>query len=204
MSTILLSLTQTVTPYTWSDDRMWRKNRNKYDGDLCHGIDLNRNFDDHFGGAGTSGDSCTQTYRGPSAASEPETQATQKAILDLAANSGLNVIYSIHSYSQLWMYAYGWTDELPPDADELNRVATIGVDALTAVYGTQYEYGPVSTTIYPAASTTVDFGYDNGVTYSYTLELRDTGVHGFLLPEDQIIPTAEETWAGLFAATLAI
>lgn len=37
------------------------------------------------------------------------------------------------------------------------------------------------------------------IKYSYTIELRDTGRKGFLLPSDQIIPTGEETWAGLKA-----
>ena len=55
-----------------------------------------------------------------------------------------------------------------------------------------------------ASGTTVDYAYAQGITYSYTLELRDTGTYGVLLPEDQILPTAEETWAGLIAATLAI
>jgi len=35
----------------------------------------------------------------------------------------------------------------------------------------------------------------SGVTLSWVLELRDTGAYGFLLPADQIIPTAEETVA---------
>ena len=34
-----------------------------------------------------------------------------------------------------------------------------------------------------------------GIPYSYAMELRDTGEFGFLLPEDQIIPTGEEVWA---------
>merc|ERR1712059_76485 len=34
-----------------------------------------------------------------------------------------------------------------------------------------------------------------GIPYSYGIELRDTGMYGFLLPPDQIIPTGEETWA---------
>lgn len=36
-----------------------------------------------------------------------------------------------------------------------------------------------------------------GIKYSYTLELRDTGTFGFLLPHSQIIPTGRETWAGI-------
>lgn len=34
---------------------------------------------------------------------------------------------------------------------------------------------------------------------SYTIELRDNGTYGFILPPDQIIPTAEETLDGLVA-----
>jgi len=39
-----------------------------------------------------------------------------------------------------------------------------------------------------------------GIKYSYTIELRDRGHFGFLLPSSQIIPTGEETWDGLQAA----
>lgn len=34
-----------------------------------------------------------------------------------------------------------------------------------------------------------------GVKYAFVFELRDTGKHGFLLPKNEIIPTAEETFA---------
>jgi hypothetical protein len=33
-----------------------------------------------------------------------------------------------------------------------------------------------------------------GVPYSYSVELRDTGRYGFLLPRELILPTAEEIW----------
>lgn len=31
-------------------DRMWRKNRQLNENTTCHGTDLNRNWDYHFGG----------------------------------------------------------------------------------------------------------------------------------------------------------
>ena len=34
--------------YSWSDDRMWRKNRRK--GGRCDGVDLNRNYNSEWGG----------------------------------------------------------------------------------------------------------------------------------------------------------
>lgn len=36
-----------------------------------------------------------------------------------------------------------------------------------------------------------------GIKYSFTMELRDTGNYGFLLPRDQIQPTGLETWAAI-------
>merc|ERR1712130_915555 len=33
------------------------------------------------------------------------------------------------------------------------------------------------------------------IPYVYSIELRDTGLYGFILPPEQIIPTAEEAWA---------
>ena len=49
------------------EDRMWRKNRNAYPQNACVGVDLNRNFDDNFGGPGTSDDSCSTFYHGTEA-----------------------------------------------------------------------------------------------------------------------------------------
>lgn len=48
-----------------------------------------------------------------------------------------------------------------------------------------------------ASGGSIDWSYDNGIKYSFAFELRDTGRYGFLLPSNQIIPTAEETWLGL-------
>ena len=52
----------------------------------------------------------------------------------------------------------------------------------------------------PAAGGSEDWTYGElGVKYSFSVELRDTGRYGFLLPPDQIIPTGEETFEGLKA-----
>lgn len=32
--------------------------------------------------------------------------------------------------------------------------------------------------------------------YAFTIELRDTGSYGFILPPSQILPSGEETFAG--------
>lgn len=37
-----------------------------------------------------------------------------------------------------------------------------------------------------------DWAYDLGIKYSFTIELRDTGTYGFLLPPQEIKPTCIE------------
>lgn len=57
---------------------------------------------------------------------------------------------------------------------------------------------PVSTSAPDQASgSSIDWAYNQGIKYSFSFELRDTGRNGFLLPASQIIPTAEETWLAL-------
>ncbi|XP_028172456.1 carboxypeptidase B-like isoform X2 [Ostrinia furnacalis] len=64
--------------YTYTHDRMWRKNRACYDGE--YGVDLNRNFSYGWGNNGDEGSSEDPNnvfYRGPAPFSEPETAAVR-------------------------------------------------------------------------------------------------------------------------------
>lgn len=56
-----------------------------------------------------------------------------------------------------------------------------------------------------AYGTTIDYFYEKlGILYSFLLELRDTGTTGFILPLEQIKPTAMEAWYGLLGMASAI
>uniref|UniRef100_A0A8B9TK48 Peptidase M14 domain-containing protein n=1 Tax=Anas platyrhynchos TaxID=8839 RepID=A0A8B9TK48_ANAPL len=187
--------------FTHSSNRMWRKTRSINAGSSCIGVDPNRNWDAGFGGPGSSGSPCSETYRGPYAHSESEV----KSIVDFILGHGnVKALISIHSYSQMLMFPYGYKSEPAPDFQELNELAEKAVNDLAAVYGTKYTYGSIVDTIYVASGTTVDWAYENGVKYSYTFELRDTGRYGFLLPSSQIIPTATETWPALLDIMLHV
>ncbi|XP_032062894.1 carboxypeptidase A1-like [Aythya fuligula] len=180
--------------FTHTTNRMWRKTRSKRSGSLCIGVDPNRNWDAGFGGSGSSSNPCSETYRGPYADSEPEVQA----IVNFVKNHGnIKAFISIHSYSQLLLYPYGYTTTPVPDAEELHQVAEEAVAALSSLYGTKYTYGSIIRTIYQASGGTIDWTYNQGIKYSFTFELRDTGRYGFLLPASQIVPTAQETWLAL-------
>ncbi|CAI9618920.1 unnamed protein product [Staurois parvus] len=180
--------------YTHSNDRMWRKTRSPNSGSSCVGTDPNRNWDAGFGGGGSSSNPCTETYRGRAANSEAEV----KAIVDFVKSHGnIKGFVSIHSYSQMLLYPYGYTSTPAPDQAELHAVSTRAVNALASLYGTRYTYGSIITTIYQASGGTIDWTYNQGIKHSYTFELRDTGRYGFALPANQIVPTAQETWLAL-------
>uniref|UniRef100_A0A8B9TIH9 Carboxypeptidase A1 n=1 Tax=Anas platyrhynchos TaxID=8839 RepID=A0A8B9TIH9_ANAPL len=170
--------------FTHTSNRMWRKTRSKRSGSLCVGVDPNRNWNAGFGGSGSSSSPCSETYHGPYANSEPEVEA----IVNFVKNHGnIKAFVSIHSYSQLLLYPYGYTT---------TPVAKEAVTALSSLYGTKYTYGSIITTIYQASGGTIDWTYNQGIKYSFTFELRDTGRYGFLLPASQIVPTCPGDVAG--------
>ncbi|XP_007524266.1 carboxypeptidase A1 [Erinaceus europaeus] len=180
--------------FTHSKNRLWRKTRSITAGSACVGADPNRNWDAAFGQPGASSNPCTETYHGKFANSESEV----KSIVDFVTGHGnIKAFISIHSYSQLLLYPYGYTKTPAPDAVELDQLARSAVEALSSLYGTDYLYGSIYTTIYQASGNTVDWTYNQGIKYSFTFELRDTGRYGFLLPASQIVHTAQETWLAL-------
>uniref|UniRef100_A0A6Q2XKQ5 Carboxypeptidase A1 n=1 Tax=Esox lucius TaxID=8010 RepID=A0A6Q2XKQ5_ESOLU len=182
--------------YTQTSNRMWRKTRKPNPGSSCVGTDPNRNWDAGFGGPGASSSPCSETYRGPSAHSESEV----KSIVDFVTSHGkLKSFVSIHSYSQMLLYPYGYTKTPCKDQNELHNLAKKAITDLASLYGTSYRYGSIINTIYQASGGTIDWTYNQGIKYSYTFELRDTGRYGFILPANQIIPTARETWLALMA-----
>ncbi|MEQ2288389.1 carbamoyl-phosphate synthase (glutamine-hydrolyzing) cpa2 [Ameca splendens] len=180
--------------FTHTSDRMWRKTRSKNSGSACVGVDPNRNWDAGFGGPGASSYPCSDSYHGPYAHSEIEV----KNIVNLIQSHGnFKSFISVHSYSQLLMYPYGYTCGSAPDQAELDSVARAAVQKLTSLYGTAYQVGNICNIIYQASGGSIDWSYDVGIRYSFAFELRDTGRYGFILPADQIIPTASETWLAL-------
>jgi len=181
--------------YTWtgSSARLWRKNRRANTGGT-YGVDLNRNWDDHWGGDGSSGTPSSDTYRGTAAFSEPETKVTSVYILQNGPFSGY---IDFHSYSQLVLRPYGWTRTLPTNSATQKAVGDQISKVILGVNGKSYTSEP-SNQLYLTSGSSDDWAYSKaGVPLSYTIELRDTGTYGFELPANQIIPTGQEIWAAV-------
>jgi len=180
--------------YTWTGDRMWRKTRSK-NNLFCDGVDPNRNWDVNWSGPGASSSSCNDAFYGPSAMSEIEVQSINSFIGSI---SNVKAYIDIHAYSQYWMFAYAYTYSYTPDHTFLTKLGLDSVAAIEATHGKRYTSGAISEVIYQASGSTSDYMYINhGIKCAFAAELRDTGRYGFLLPESQIQPTAEESFAGL-------
>lgn len=179
---------------------MWRKNRQSTPSASCVGRDINRNWPSHWdqrGGASTS--PCAQDYKGPSAGDGVETKALKAQLDSIAAGKGVQLYMDIHSYSQLWMFPAGFScTATVPNSAKYRQLTDGAIAALKAVHGTTFTGGDICNTIYQVSGDSVDYANENAkATYSMTIELRDTGNYGFVLPANQIVPSGEETWAGL-------
>ena len=87
--------------YVYYVDNMWRKNRNPYSPGI--GVDLNRNYpfgwDSECSG---STDPTSETYKGPSPASEAETQT----MIEFTKDRHFAKVVDYHSHGQEVLYGY--------------------------------------------------------------------------------------------------
>ncbi|KOG66832.1 peptidase M14 [Streptomyces griseoflavus] len=117
-------------------NRMWRKNLrdNNGDGKITpgDGVDLNRNFSYKWGydNEGSSPNPSSETYRGPSAASEPETRALDA----FEKRIGFRYAVNYHSAAELILYGVGWQVATPTPDDVLYR-ALAGTPEKPAIPG---------------------------------------------------------------------
>jgi len=177
---------------------MWRKNRRQND-DGSYGVDVNRNYGYMWGydDNGSSPYPWDETYRGPSAFSEPEAACLR----NFCEEHEFRIALNYHSYSNLLLYPWGWSsDPCPQDA-----IFHAHAEILSTENG--YTYGPGYTTIYATNGGSDDWMYGEQTTkdliYSYTPEVGD-GSAGFWPQVSQIIPLCQENmYQNLMAARLS-
>lgn len=189
--------------FTWDDDRLWRKNRRV--GCNCFGVDLNRNYDWLWGvGSGSSPLECSDTFRGPEAASEPETQAVQNYVMSLVGNGvQFETFLTFHTYGYYWLVPYG--DCTGPENEEAAlAVADATARAIEAnpLDNTAWLDGNSCRVLYATNGGSSDWAQGAaGATYVYTPELRGP----FFTPgEGAIEPSFTEIWDGLMAMFASI
>lgn len=142
---------------------MHRKNMAK-NADGSTGVDLNRNYAWGWGGGGASADPGDDTYRGPSAFSEPESKAVRDFV---EARPNLKILLSYHTFSELILYPWGGSDDPIPDAK-----ARAAFQAMAGEMAKMTGYTPEqSSDLYIATGDTCDWAWGAKGIYAFTFEL---------------------------------
>ncbi|ALC48900.1 CG3097, partial [Drosophila busckii] len=181
--------------YTYSRkvNRMWRKNRSPAKRSQCFGVDLNRNFDIGWTGVGSSNNPCSDTYRGSEPASEQETKAVSEFLSKRKYN--LEGYLTFHSYGQMIVYPWAYKAVKVKDASVLQRVGNTAAKRILQKTGATYRASVTHEQLGIAGGGSDDWSRAAlGTKFVYTVELRDRGTHGFILPPKYIKETALEGW----------
>ncbi|KAH8411899.1 hypothetical protein KR222_001361 [Zaprionus bogoriensis] len=187
--------------YSHRSNRMWRKTRQPLATSDCIGVDGNRNFDTHWmENNGASSNPCSETFAGLEPWSEPETKALSDYLTEI--KDKFSVYISFHSYGQWMLSPYGHNKtEFPENFDDLQEIGNAFTDAIrNMVYGTEYVSGSTAEALYVATGSSVDWVYNVlEKKVAYTIEYRDKGRYGFILPPAMIKVNCEELMTGMLA-----
>ncbi|SDD06184.1 M14 family zinc carboxypeptidase [Glycomyces harbinensis] len=172
------------------DPILQRKNANDSNGNCGDslGVDLNRNSSFEWGADSTN--PCAETFQGPSAASEPETQAIEDWLRalhpdqrgenpdDAAPADARDVFISLHSYGNYIILPWGYTDDKAPNDAALRDLGAAMAESNGYFVGTNDD-----TVGYSTSGTTDDFTYGEFGIASYTFEVgEDFGDCGGFFP----------------------
>lgn len=179
--------------YSRRKNRLWRKNRAPNKNSHCIGVDLNRNFNIGWNTVGASSNPCHETYQGPTPNSERETKAIVEFLKETNSDSKLEAFFTFHSYGQVFIYPYGYKKGKSKNAALLQRLGKGAAAIIKNKTGRNYNVGVTHKLLGQAGGGADDWSSDVlGVKYVYTVELRDRGRFGFILPAKQIVGTALE------------
>jgi PKD repeat protein len=163
---------------------MWRKNR-RNNGNGTYGVDLNRNYSYGWGTTGTSTNTSNETYCGPSAFSEPETQAMRW----LVQNNDFEMAFNAHTYAEDILFPIGTTTaEFAPHHNYMQDYT----NHMTELNG---YFAQKSSGLYPASGDSDDYMYkvDVGVNQKDTVFAHTPEVGtAFWQPSSEIIATCKE------------
>ena len=113
--------------YVYNVNNNWRKNR-RNNGGACFGVDVNRNFAAGWSsGCAGATNTCSDTYKGPAALSEPESQAV--VVLTQAEHFGKVIDFHSSGRETLWAYAcpsHPWDAFMQATAIALSQASGYG------------------------------------------------------------------------------
>jgi len=150
--------------------KYWRKNR-RNNGDGTFGVDLNRNYGYGWGTGGSSKDTSSDVYMGPTPFSEPETIAIREFV---KARSNLTILLSFHTFSELILYPWGGKHDPISNKQDL-----MVYEKMAKTMAGWNKYTPEqSSDLYIASGDTTDWAYGERGIFAFTFELSPANTGG--------------------------
>lgn len=187
--------------YSWTHDRLWRKNRQQTYHPRCFGIDIDHSFNYHF----TNGNmpACSEDYPGTAAFEALESYNWDTYLNTTIHTHPIYAYLDLHSYAEEILYPYAYTcDLIPRDEENLLELAYGLGQAIRLKSGKSYEVLSAcmdkGADLLPSmgAGTALDYMYSRKAWWAFVLKLRDEG-HGFLIPPKYILPIGKEIYASV-------
>jgi carboxypeptidase T len=169
--------------------RSWRKNRQPNSGSSNVGTDLNRNWGFNWGCCGgSSGSTGSETYRGPSAFSAPETQRLRDFVTSRVIGGVQQIKSHIdwHTYSELILWPYGYTfNNTGPGLTAAQEQAfrTLGQQMASSNRYTPQQ----ASDLYITDGSIGDWMWGVHKIWSYTFEMYPRSGGGGFYPPDEVI-----------------
>ncbi|CAH2094780.1 unnamed protein product [Euphydryas editha] len=180
--------------YSHEQNRLWRKSRRPIGNNF--GVDLNRNWNSNWLVVGASTNPQSLTYAGPGPFSEPETRALSNFIRSIGDK--IDLYLSVHSFGQYLLVPFGNSTGAYANYYDAVNIGRRAMGALAVRYGTLYQTGNIAEVLYLATGGSDEWVKEHvRVPLVYCVELRDRGLNGFLLPEDEILPNNQEYMDGV-------
>jgi carboxypeptidase T len=163
------------------DYKMWRKNRSR-NKDGTFGVDLNRNYGFQWGTGGSSKDTTSDVYMGPTPFSENETLAI-KGFIENTHN--ITTLLSFHTFSELILYPWGHSESPIANAND-RKVYESMAKKMAGWNG----YKPQQASdLYVASGDTTDWAYGTQKIFAFTFELDPSSPwDGGFYPGQRVIP----------------
>ncbi|XP_037785117.1 carboxypeptidase B-like [Penaeus monodon] len=179
--------------YSWTHDRLWRKNRAKFEGEDCIGVDLNRNFDYAWGGPDSSPDPCASMHMGRQPFSERESRAVRDVVLE---GNRTQVYVTLHSYGQEIIFPWVSSFTFHQNHERMSQLGEGMARAIEANDGTKFRVGNGKSFLYSFGGTSIDWAAGAaGVPLVFAVELRD--LKHFIIPDDLIQHAVEDVWVSM-------
>lgn len=184
--------------YTWTHDRLWRKNRQSTGVAICNGLDIDSSFPYHW--APSLGTPCSEGYAGQEPLEALEAYYLTDYINKTSERHKYFGYIDFHSYSQSILYPYGYScEEEPRDKENLLELAYGIAKVIRWTSGKHYSVLPLCNdrefdSEDGSGGCALDYMYKIHAIWAFQIKLRDTGNHGFLLPKKNIVPVGKEIY----------